>query len=158
MKKYILQILAIIAISTNSFALELTSEELETQIKLTEQYMELVNDHRNDIGHGTLTYVNDIEKSAEYHSKRMAIGKVSFSHKGSGNRCSSIKLSMGRGNLCGEIIAWGQKTPERVFKAWLNSPGHKRILEGRRYTHTGMGFAKNSKGRIYWTQIFLEIR
>ncbi len=191
MKKYILQILAVIAFSSNSFA-TLTREPIDVDpvdettdevvfgdsednppeevitaatiadpavvAKLTQEYMDLVNAHRTSIGRGTLVHVDNMQATALQHSSRMAIGKVAFGHTGSGSRCRVIKRSMGSGNLCGEIVAWGQKTPHRVFRAWLNSPGHRRIMEGKRYTHTGMGFARNKKGRIYWTQIFLEVR
>jgi len=36
---------------------------------------------------------------------------------------------------------------------WLNSPGHKKNIEGN-FTLTGIGYARDHKGNIYFTQIF----
>jgi uncharacterized protein YkwD len=44
---------------------------------------------------------------------------------------------------------------KEVVEGWLNSPGHKRNIEGD-FTLTGIGVAKNNKGIIYYTQIFTK--
>ena len=39
----------------------------------------------------------------------------------------------------GENIAAGQRTPQSVFRAWLNSPGHRRNIEYPSFRYIGVG-------------------
>ena len=55
----------------------------------------------------------------------------------------------------GENIAKGQKTPAEVVKAWMNSQGHRENILNSKYTEIGVGVAKDSKGTLYWTQMFI---
>ncbi|WLV25412.1 CAP domain-containing protein [Aciduricibacillus chroicocephali] len=52
----------------------------------------------------------------------------------------------------GENIAKGQKTPEEVVNAWMNSEGHRANILNASYTHIGVGYV--SSGNI-WTQQFI---
>lgn len=124
---------------------------------LREEYMELVNTHRQDIGVQSLIYSDYIEGVAQEHSNNMAKGVVPFGHTGSSSRCQKIITELGPANLCGEIVAQGQDNATEVFRAWMSSSGHKSKIENARYTHTGLALAKNSRGVIFWTQIFLEV-
>ena len=54
----------------------------------------------------------------------------------------------------GENIAWGQKTPEDVMKAWMNSEGHRANILNARFTKIGVGYYQNARGTNYWTQLF----
>ena len=119
--------------------------------------MDLVNQHREKRGLQTLDYSPGMSAIIEKHAKNMALGKVKFGHSGSAVRCDRAEKVLGGGNLCGEIVAWGQKDAKKAFQAWLNSPGHRAIIENGRYNQTGFGFYKNKAGRIYWAQIFLEL-
>jgi uncharacterized protein YkwD len=122
-----------------------------------DEYMELLNNHRKGLGLRPLIVSPYIDLAALDHSQNMASKLVPFGHEGSSTRCAMIIQAFGEGNLCGEIVASGYKSPQAVFDGWLSSSGHKSKMEGTRYTHTGMGFAKSSAGVIYWTQIFLEV-
>jgi len=122
-----------------------------------DEYIELVNTHRRDLGLRALQVSPYIDLAALDHSQKMADKTIPFGHTGSATRCSLIINAIGSGNLCGEIVASGYKTPQSVFEGWIKSPTHKSKIENTRYTHTGLGFAKNSTGVIYWTQIFLEV-
>lgn len=124
---------------------------------VTDEYMDIINDYRDSIGLGELSLDEDMSEVARKHSKDMALGKSEFSHIGFSSRCYKSRQIMKKGNLCGEIIAYGQKSARRVFSAWMGSPGHRVKIEEERYSHTGFGFYKSSTGRIYWTQIFLEV-
>lgn len=123
----------------------------------TEEFLELVNDHRVSIGRRPLIHHEDMGKIAETHSKNMAAGTVAFGHDGFGARCSSARSALGGGNWCAENVAYGQKTPQAAFNSWMNSSGHRANIESSRATHMGFGYAKNSKGTYYWTQLFLEL-
>lgn len=52
----------------------------------------------------------------------------------------------------GENIAQGQRTPQEVVTAWMNSPGHRANILNRQFTHIGVGF--ESAGN-HWTQMFI---
>jgi len=54
----------------------------------------------------------------------------------------------------GENIAWGQRTPEQVMDAWMNSEGHRANILNAKYTTIGVGYYQNSKGVNYWSQLF----
>lgn len=123
----------------------------------TEEFMDLINDHRQSIGLRALIHDPGMEKIAQTHSQNMASGAVAFGHDGFSARCTQSRAVLGGGNLCAENVAYGQKTPQAAFTAWMNSSGHKKNIEQSRATHTGFGYAKNANGTVYWTQIFLEL-
>lgn len=56
----------------------------------------------------------------------------------------------------GENIARNWKTPDDVMKAWLNSSGHRANILNKKFTQIGVGKAINSKGDIYWVQLFIK--
>lgn len=121
------------------------------------QYLDLVNAHRVKMKLAPLTYNPIIEDVARSHSKAMALGSRPFGHMGFSSRCRQIKNRLGPYVLCGEIVAMGQKNPKEVFRAWLNSPRHRREIENPDFTHTGLGIVKDNKGTIYWTQMMVEL-
>lgn len=53
----------------------------------------------------------------------------------------------------GENIAMGQKTPEEVVQAWMNSAGHRANILNKTYTHIGVGYVA---GKNIWTQQFIS--
>lgn len=123
---------------------------------ITQQYLSLVNRHRLKLGLRPVEASPIIEEVALGHSEAMARGWKFFGHSGWRGRCRELRNSL-KGNLCGEIVAMGQRGPKEVFQAWLNSPPHRKVIEGENFTHTGLGYMANSYGRIYWTQLFLQI-
>ncbi|MEY8348367.1 CAP domain-containing protein [Bacillus cereus] len=52
----------------------------------------------------------------------------------------------------GENIAQGQRTPEEVVQAWMNSAGHRANILNSGYTHIGVGYVESGN---YWTQQFI---
>lgn len=52
----------------------------------------------------------------------------------------------------GENIAMGQRTPEEVVNAWMNSSGHRQNILNPNFTHIGVGYVENGN---YWTQMFI---
>lgn len=52
----------------------------------------------------------------------------------------------------GENIAQGQRTPQEVVTAWMNSEGHRKNILSANYTHIGVGFEQTGK---HWTQMFI---
>lgn len=61
----------------------------------------------------------------------------------------------------GEILAWGNGysgSPRNVMKAWLDSPGHRRLILAGGYNRAGTGVYRGTfrgyKGTSMWTQHF----
>ncbi|WP_338472010.1 CAP domain-containing protein [Niallia sp. XMNu-256] len=52
----------------------------------------------------------------------------------------------------GENIAQGQRTPQDVVNAWMNSEGHRRNILNRNFTHIGVGYEPSGN---HWTQMFI---
>jgi uncharacterized YkwD family protein len=52
-----------------------------------------------------------------------------------------------------ENIAQGQRTPEEVVQAWMNSEGHRKNILNADYTHIGVGHETKSN---HWTQMFIR--
>jgi uncharacterized YkwD family protein len=52
----------------------------------------------------------------------------------------------------GENIAQGQRTPQEVITAWMNSEGHRKNMLSSKFTHIGVGFEETGK---HWTQMFI---
>ena len=56
----------------------------------------------------------------------------------------------------GENISMGQRTPQSVMSAWMNSSGHRANILDKYVTEIGIGIAVDSNnGRYYWTQMFV---
>jgi uncharacterized protein YkwD len=113
----------------------------------------LVNLHRRSMGLKPLR-MNALESSlAKQHSQNMASGKTPFGHDGFKDRAAYLNKKMGPIRLAAENVASGQMSAREVVDGWLNSPGHRRNIEGD-FKLTGIGLAQGRRGMIYFTQIF----
>jgi uncharacterized protein YkwD len=56
-------------------------------------------------------------------------------------------------NGYGENVAYGQRDPNEVMTAWMNSPGHRRNILNPNYSEIGVGAVQTGRS-IYWTQTF----
>jgi uncharacterized YkwD family protein len=52
----------------------------------------------------------------------------------------------------GENIAMGQRTPEEVVQAWMNSEGHRKNILSANFNYIGVGYVEQGN---YWTQMFI---
>lgn len=122
-------------------------------VNMTKEILYYVNIHRRSIGRQPLR-LSDIESSlAVAHSVNMASNKTPFGHRGLDERAKSIERQIGKITTVAENVASGSMSANEVVDGWLQSPGHKRNIEGD-FTLTGIGVAKNDKNVIYYTQIF----
>jgi uncharacterized protein YkwD len=114
--------------------------------------LKFVNEDRTEHGLSPLR-MNELESSlAAKHSLDMSQGKVKFGHDGFNTRARTIQKTLGSSEI-GENVAEGSMTAREVVDGWLHSPGHKKNIEGN-FTLTGIGYAADKKGNIYFTQIF----
>lgn len=128
--------------------------EDESQTKSFEQQVvDLVNAERAKEGLAALTIDKNVEAAALVRAKEI---QTSFSHTRPNGTSFSTALNESsavyRG--AGENIAWGQKTPQEVVTAWMNSPGHRANIMHKSFTKIGVGHLKNSSGASYWAQLF----
>jgi len=118
--------------------------------------LDLINAQRATLGLNPLEREFALETEIQTHVDDMAEGRVAFGHLGFDGRCDRVRETIGNARSCGEIVAWGQKTPERVHLAWTNSPGHYARMTDVRYTHAGLGYFVNEAGRPYWGILFIR--
>ena len=124
---------------------------METDWEMADAILSFVNDHRASLGLDAIK--RDQGYASAYavdHTQYMIdVGKIS--HDNFEFRKAALK---NQGALVvTENVAYGYRTAEDVVHAWLNSPGHKKNIEGP-YTHTGFGVMTDDRGHYYFTQIF----
>ena len=129
------------------------STEEDSNLTFAQEVVRLVNIERAKEGLNSLTADTKLEKAAIIRGKEI---QTSFSHTRPDG--SSFSTVLKENNIsyksAGENIAWGQKTPQEVVNAWMNSPGHKANIMSSKYSKIGVGYLKNSEGRNYWVQLF----
>ena len=114
-----------------------------------------INEYRQKHGLSPLKMDDRIVKEAKNHSIDMANHTMSFGHKYFNSRIDRLHSQIKNSNAGAENVAYNYKDAQDVVKNWVRSPGHKRNIEGN-YNVTGIGIARDSKGKIYFTQIFLR--
>jgi uncharacterized YkwD family protein/spore coat assembly protein SafA len=122
-----------------------------------DQVITLVNKERAARGLQTLTKNWQVARVARIKSQDM-INKNYFSHTSPtyGSPFNMMENFGIRFSAAGENIAYGQRTPQEVMTAWMNSPGHRANILSPSYTQIGVGAAKTSSGTLYWTQMFIK--
>lgn len=120
--------------------------------EMSSEILSLVNDHRASLGLTSLKVDNQYSSAFAVDHTEYMINKEQINHDNFGYRSEGIKYH-DDAKVVGENVAYGYNTAEAVVNAWLNSPGHKAIIEGD-FTHTGFGVMKCAKGRNYFTQLF----
>jgi uncharacterized YkwD family protein/spore coat assembly protein SafA len=121
------------------------------------EVIRLVNVERAKYGLPALKANWQLSRVARYKSQDM-VDKGYFSHT-SPTYGSPFKMmeSFGiRFSAAGENIAMGMRTPAEVMNAWMNSSGHRNNILNNSFNEIGVGLAKDSKGRQYWTQMFIK--
>ena len=121
-----------------------------------QQVLELVNVERTKRGLSALTLDSKLSSVATKKSQDM-IDKNYFDHTSPtyGSPFDMMKKFGISYRTAGENIAKGQRTPQEVMNAWMNSSGHRANILNANFTKLGVGIAKDSNGRLYWTQMFI---
>lgn len=113
------------------------------------------NSFRASRGMPELINREDLNAIAQKHSADMAAGRVSFGHDGFEQRQQQAKAKLTTIRAFAENVAYGAKSGEEVVTLWKNSAGHRRNMLGK-YKYVGIGTATDSRGLIYYTQIFAD--
>lgn len=133
-----------------------TTPELPENGNLSEyeiRVAELVNEIREENGLQKLILNSELSDVARLKSQDMLENNY-FSHTSPtyGSPYDMMTQYGIKYTFAGENLARGQKTPEQVVNAWMNSPGHRKNILSERYTQIGVGYVANGD---YWTQHFI---
>jgi len=123
----------------------------ETDWEMANQILVLINAHRATLGLSAI--LSDHQYASAYavdHTQYM-INMGRINHDNFGVRAQALKDK--GAETVAENVAFGYKTAESVVNAWLNSDGHRKIIEGN-YTHSGFGVIKTANDTFYFTQLF----
>ena len=117
-----------------------------------QEVLNLVNKERSANGLSPLSFDTKVQKAADTRAEEI---KKSFSHTRPDGKAFSTALTEAGAsfNGAGENIAIGQKTPEEVVSAWMNSSGHRANILNSKYRYIGIGCVKSGSGYA-WTQLF----
>jgi uncharacterized YkwD family protein len=119
-----------------------------------QQVLDLVNSERAKYGLSPLTLNASVTKVAQAKAEDMKNNNY-FSHTSPtyGSPFDMLKSFGVSYKTAGENIAKGQKTPEAVVSAWMNSEGHRANILNKNYTQLGVGYTGGSSP--YWVQMFI---
>lgn len=126
----------------------------DTNLSYAEQVVKLVNKEREKRNLAPLSIDKSVQTAAQVRAQER---EQSFSHTrpdGSGF-ATALKEQKVSYRTAGENIAWGQRSPEEVVNAWMNSDGHRANILNSKYTSIGVGYYQNAKGVKYWSQLFI---
>ena len=117
------------------------------------EVIRLVNEIRAERGLKALTANWELSRVARYKSQDMVDNRY-FSHTSPvyGSPFQMIRAFGLSFRTAGENIAYGQRTPQAVVNAWMNSSGHRANILNASYTQIGVGYVANGH---YWTQMFI---
>ena len=112
----------------------------------------LINDYRQDHGLSTLKVSPTLSAAARWMSEDMAANGYQGEHIDSLGRDPRERIQdFGyAGSGWGEIIAWGQDTPEEAFEAWRKSSGHNQVMLTAGFKVAGVGQAYNPQSLYGW--------
>lgn len=116
--------------------------------------LNLVNRQRSAQGLKSLSLDSALNNAATLKAQDMA-DKGYFDHTSPtyGTPFQMLKSLGISYRSAGENIAKGQKTPEAVMNAWMNSSGHRANILNSSYGKLGVGYVVKN-GTTYWVQIF----
>lgn len=117
------------------------------------EVVRLVNEIRVKNGLKALSEDWQLSRVARYKSQDMK-DKGYFSHTSPtyGSPFDMMKKFGLTYRTAGENIAKGQRSPQAVVNAWMNSSGHRANILNASYTKIGVGYVANGN---YWTQMFI---
>ena len=113
------------------------------------------NEFRSLNGLPPLLYREDLGEIARKHSADMAGGRTGFGHNGFDDREARIKTIITPYHGMAENVAYGAHSAKEVVSIWKKSSGHRRNMLGP-YKYIGIGTARDRKGQIFFTEIFVR--
>lgn len=130
------------------------TEQVTSTLSAYEQkVVDLTNQERAKNGLAALKVDAALSKMAREKSRDMsANGYFSHTSPTYGSPFDMMKQYGITYRAAGENIAMGQRSPEEVVNAWMNSEGHRKNILNPNFTHIGVGHIAQGN---YWTQEFI---
>lgn len=131
---------------------DIKEDNKQSNTSYVDEVIRLVNVERAKYNLPSLVKDSSLCNVAEIRANEIV---SNFSHtRPNGKNCFTVLSENGISyRTCGENIAYGQRTPEEVVNAWMNSEGHRENILKSSYTRIGVG-AVNVSGVYYWSQMF----
>lgn len=133
-----------------------TNENIQDEnAQFISEVVRLVNVERTSRGLSALSSTNaSLNKAAGIRAKEQA---TVFSHtRPNGSSWDTVlhenSISY---RSAGENVAYGQRTPDEVVNAWMNSDGHRANILNESFTQIGVGVYSNGS-TYYWSQLFIS--
>ena len=118
------------------------------------QLLDAINNYRESQGKNPLIMINHMSYKSQEHNLYM-IEKNVVNHDFFHERSSNIIEVLGAIKVA-ENVAYNYNNANSVLNAWLNSPDHKKNLDGE-YTHIGISITVNTtNGKKYYTNMFMR--
>ncbi|MCW3089773.1 MAG: hypothetical protein JWP81_842 [Ferruginibacter sp.] len=136
-----------------SIFITLTSFSPNNDAGIVQDVLSQTNQFRSSKGLDALIMVKELNAIAQKHSADMANGRVGFGHTGFEKRNALAGKTIKPFHSFAENVAYGARTGKEVVTMWKNSSGHRRNMLGQ-YKYIGIGIATNSRGQIFYTQVF----
>ncbi|PGA25045.1 serine protease [Bacillus thuringiensis] len=129
------------------------AEEAKSLSEFEQRVVKLTNAERAKQGLPALKIDTELSKVARIKSEDMQKNNY-FDHNSPtyGSPFDMMKKFGISYTSAGENIAQGQRTPEEVVQAWMNSAGHRANILNNGFTHIGVGYVESGN---YWTQQFI---
>ena len=141
-------IFSVISLLFFSSAIPLKDDLVEDVLKYTNQF-------RKSKGLPKVEMKKELNTIAQRHSEDMASGRRSFGHGGYEQRETKVKKTIQPYKGMAENVAYGASDGKGAVEIWKNSSGHRKNMLGD-YKYIGIGAARNKRGVIYYTQIFVR--
>jgi uncharacterized protein YkwD len=117
----------------------------------------LVNLERRNQGLAPLTVNAKLTRAAQIHADDMArLDRMEHTLNGVAqptlqSRAEHVGYAF---SWLGENIAYNFPDAGSVHFAWMNSSGHRANILGANFTEVGIAIARNSRGELYYCQVF----
>ena len=113
--------------------------------------LDVVNSHRLALGFNALDFSPVAYEYANTHNDYM-IATGNLSHDNFSSRASKIAAEV-NAEYVSENVAKDYPSAEEAFQGWLESPNHRKTMEGD-FTHTAVSVKVDPAGNYYYTQLF----
>ena len=120
-----------------------------------QEVLALTNARREAAGLNPLSADPALTEMAMLRAREL---EESYSHtRPSGENCKTVFREFETDlRFWGENAAKGNRTPEAVVEAWMDSPGHRENLLREDAEYLGVGVWQDEDGILYWVQLFAK--
>jgi uncharacterized protein YkwD len=142
---------------TGLFSLVIIASVLSftVQDNLVEDVLSFTNKFRKSKKLAPLEMQEELNVIAQKHTEDMARGRVGFGHSGFDTREVRARKYFPDATHFAENVAYGSHNGKDVVEGWKSSSGHRRNMLGP-YKYIGIGVARDRRGVLYYTQIFID--